>query len=173
MAKILSYNGKKPQIGNNVFIAEGVVIIGDVHIGDDTNIWYNTVIRGDVAPVYIGKQVNIQDGSVIHTSRFNGPCTIGDRVTIGHLCLLHACNLHDDSFIGMGSTIMDKVVVESFGFVAAKALVTPGKIVREHELWTGVPAKAARKINEEEIFLIKDTTKHYMMLAKNHAESNR
>ncbi|MDX1924006.1 MAG: gamma carbonic anhydrase family protein [Rickettsiaceae bacterium] len=168
---ILSYKDKYPQIHNSVFVAPGVHIIGDVHIEEESNIWYNSVIRGDVAPVYIGKKVNIQDGSVIHTSRFHGPCRIGDRVTIGHICLLHACNLNDDAFIGMGSIIMDKVVVEPFGFVAAGSLVTPGKIVKENELWAGRPAKFVRLISEDERFLVADTSPHYINLANEHKKS--
>ena len=168
---ILTYNDKKPKIAESAFIAKGAVIVGDVSISDDSNIWYNCVLRGDVAPIYVGKETNIQDGTVIHTSRFNGPCTIGDRVTIGHICLLHACNLHNDAFIGMGSTVMDNVVVESFGFVAANSLVTPGKIVKSYELWAGSPAKFVRKLTDHEIFLIKDTPPHYVGLARNHSKS--
>ncbi len=165
---ILNYENKAPQIHPSVFIAAGVSIIGDVHIAADSSVWYNSVIRGDVAPVYVGRQVNIQDGTVIHTSRLNGPCTIGDRVTIGHLCLLHACNLHDDSFIGMGSIIMDNVIIESYAFVAAGSLVTPGKVIKSKELWAGRPAKFVRYIGDDERFLITDTTSHYMMLASKH-----
>jgi carbonic anhydrase/acetyltransferase-like protein (isoleucine patch superfamily) len=167
----LSYKNIFPRIDDSVFIAKGAILIGDVSVQSDSNIWYNTVIRADVAPVIIGKQTNIQDGTVIHTSRFNGPCQIGDRVTIGHICLLHACKLYDDAFIGMGSVIMDKVIVESFGFVAAGSLVTPGKVIKSNELWAGRPAKFVRKISEEEVFLIKDTPTHYIMLASEHKKS--
>ncbi len=173
MSMLLSYLDKRPQVDKTVFIAEGAKIIGDVNISAHSNIWYNAVIRADVAPVFIGKETNIQDGTVIHTSRFNGPCTIGDRVTIGHICLLHACNLHDDAFVGMGSTVMDKAVVESFGFLAANSLLTPNKVVKSGELWAGSPAKFIRKITEEEKFLITDTPTHYMLLAKNHRESSK
>ncbi|MDX1917194.1 MAG: gamma carbonic anhydrase family protein [Rickettsiaceae bacterium] len=168
---LLSYKNIFPKIHETVFVGSSVNIIGDVTIGENSSIWYNSVVRGDVAPVIIGSGVNVQDGTVIHTSRFNGPCVIGDRVTIGHICLLHACNLHPDSFIGMGSIIMDKVVVESFGFVAAGSLVTPGKAIKSRELWAGRPARFVREIGEEEEFLIKDTTTHYMMLASHHKES--
>ena len=168
---LLSYLNNNPQIDQTVFIAEGAKIIGNVSIKAQSNIWYNSVIRADVAPVFIGMQTNIQDGTIIHTSRFNGPCTIGDRVTIGHLCLLHACNLHNDAFVGMGSMVMDKASVESFGFLAANSLLTPGKTVKSHELWAGSPAKFVRKTTDEELFLIKDTPAHYMILAENHAKS--
>lgn len=168
---LLSYLGKTPKIDKTVFIAEGAKIIGDVAISARSNIWYNTVIRADVAPVFIGEETNIQDGTVIHTSRFNGPCTIGNRVTIGHMCLLHACNLHNDAFVGMGSTVMDKAAIESFGFLAANSLLTPGKIVKSKELWAGSPARFVRNITEEEMFLITDTPAHYLILAENHSKS--
>lgn len=168
---LLTYKDKRPVIDDSVFVGTGAVIIGDVKIGKDTNIWYNSVLRGDVAPIEIGSETNVQDGTVIHTSRFNGPCIIGDRVTIGHICLLHACNLHNDAFVGMGSIIMDKVVVESFGFVAANSLVTPGKIVKSNELWAGSPAKFLRNISEHELFLIKDTPPHYISFANFHKKS--
>jgi len=170
---LLTYLDKKPQLHNSVFIASGAKIIGDVTISAESNIWYNTIVRGDVAPICIGSNTNIQDGSVIHTSRFNGPCRIGDRVTVGHMCLLHACNLHDDAFVGMYSTLMDNSVVESFGFLAANSLLTPGKIVKSYELWAGSPAKFIRKLNDNELFLIQDTPPHYIMLARNHAKSTK
>jgi carbonic anhydrase/acetyltransferase-like protein (isoleucine patch superfamily) len=166
--QLLQYMGYTPKIGQNVFVADGVKIIGDVSIGDESNIWYNSVLRGDVANITIGKKTNVQDGTVIHTSRFHGGCSIGDRVTIGHLCMLHACHVHDDGFIGMSSSVLDNSVVESFGFVAAHALIPPGKVVRSYELWAGVPAKCIRKLTDHEIFLIKDTPDHYIMLANNH-----
>ena len=169
---ILPFKESKPNISDSSFVASGAIIVGDVEISENTNIWYNSVLRGDVAPIKIGKDTNVQDLTLIHTSRFNGGCTIGDRVTIGHSCVLHACNLKDDSFIGMGAMVMDKVVVESFGFVAAKALVTPGKVVKSYELWAGVPAKFVRKLTDEEISLIKSTHKHYVELAKLHKINN-
>ncbi len=170
---LFTYLDKRPELHKSVFVASGVKIIGDVTVSEGSSIWYNSVIRGDVAPVTIGSQTNIQDGTVVHTSRFNGPCTIGDRVTVGHMCLLHACNLHNDAFVGMYSTLMDNSVVESFGFLAAHSLLTPGKIVKSQELWAGSPAKFIRKIKDEELFLIKDTATHYVMLAENHSKGTK
>lgn len=168
---MISYQDQFPKIDNSTFIAEGVKVIGNVELGQNTNIWYNSVLRGDVAPIKIGEDSNIQDGTVIHTSRFNGGCIIGNRVTVGHLCLLHACRLHDDSFIGMASVVMDKAIVEPYGFLAANSLLTPGKIIKSNELWAGSPAKFVRYIKDEEIYLIKDTPPHYIELAKNHRKS--
>lgn len=162
----IEYRGILPQIDNSAFIADGARIIGDVRIGKNSSIWYNSVLRGDVDSIFIGKETNIQDNTVIHTSRFNGKTIIGDKVTIGHSAVIHACQVRDLGFIGMGAILMDNVVVESYGFIAAGALVTPGKIVGPKELWAGRPAKFIRKISEEEIILIEDSSEHYANLAK-------
>lgn len=168
---IIPYNGINPKIHDTVLLAVGCRIIGDVKIGENSSIWYNSVLRGDVAPIEIGENVNIQDGTIIHTSRFNGGTTIGDNTTVGHSVVIHACTIHDYGFIGMGSIIMDKVIVESYGFVAAGALVSPGKVIKSNELWAGVPAKFIRKITTEEISLINDSYKHYVKLSKEHKKS--
>src|ERR1700761_59284 len=101
--KLLPFKDKYPVIDKSVFIADGTMIIGDVTIGKNSNIWFNCVLRGDVAPISIGEGTNVQDGSIIHTSRFNGPTTIGNNITIGHMALLHACTIKDNAFIGMRS----------------------------------------------------------------------
>lgn len=168
---ILTFKNNTPKIDDSVFLANPCQIIGDVKIGMNTNIWYNVVLRGDVAPIDIGEDTNIQDGTIIHTSRFNGGASIGDRVTIGHLCLLHACKLHNDSFVGMSSTVMDNAEIEPYGFLAANSLLTPGKIIKSGELWAGSPAKFVRKIGDQEKFLIEDTVTHYIALANEHKKS--
>src|SRR5438045_3745844 len=107
-----SPNGVVPTISPRAFIAPGAAVIGDVHIGADTGVWFGCVIRGDVNIVRIGKRTNIQDGTVIHVTRDTGPTHIGSNVTIGHSALLHACMLVDGCFIGMRATVMDGAVVE-------------------------------------------------------------
>src|ERR1700722_17636607 len=124
---IMPYKNIIPTIDPDAFIAEGAVVIGDVHIGSKSNIWFGCVVRGDVNYIRIGERTNIQDGSVIHVTRKTGPTVIGSGITIGHNVLLHACTLEDDCFIGMHATIMDGAVVESGAWVAAGALVTPNK----------------------------------------------
>lgn len=158
------YNKILPKIGANSFIAENAFIIGDVTIGENSSIWYNSTLRGDVAPIKIGSRTNIQDGTVIHTSRYNGGTFIGDDVTVGHMALLHACQLKDFSFIGMSATIMDNAVIESFGFVAAGALISPGKIVKSKELWAGVPAKFIRNLTQKECDHIRESSENYQQL---------
>ena len=148
---ILPYKGKWPKIADDVFIAPGASVIGDVEIGAGSSIWFNAVIRGDDNPVRIGERVNVQDGTVIHVhSKFQGTF-IGSDITIGHMALLHACNIQDKAFVGMGSIVLDQCTVESHGMLAGGAMLTPGKTVKSGELWAGRPAKMMRALSEEEI----------------------
>lgn len=160
--KLFSYKGKTPQIANNSFVAPGAKIIGDVNIGEKVGIWFNCVIRGDVAEVIIGDRTNIQDGTVIHVTRNGHPTIIGSGVTIGHKALLHACHLEDSCFIGMGATIMDDVVVESGAMVGAGALVTPGKTIPSGQIWAGNPAKYFRDLTDDESAFIKISEENYI-----------
>lgn len=164
--KIIKFKNLKPKVHQSAYIAEGSVIAGDVSINANASIWFNTVIRGDVAPVKIGKNTNIQDCSVIHTSRFDGPTNIGDNITIGHMALIHACTIEDNAFIGMQATVMDKVIIEEYGFIGAGSLIPPGKIVRKKELWMGSPAKFIRNITEAELDFMRGNVENYVDLSK-------
>ncbi|NRB11429.1 MAG: gamma carbonic anhydrase family protein [Rickettsiaceae bacterium] len=166
--KLVPYKELNPTIGKGVYLADNVIIAGDVKIAENASIWFNSVVRGDVAPVTIGQNTNIQDGTIIHTSRFDGPTNIGSNITIGHLALIHACTIEDNAFIGMSSTIMDKAIIEEYGFVAAGSLVTPGKIIKKKELWAGRPAKFIRNITDEELEFMKDNVRNYLELANNY-----
>ena len=157
-----------PTIDDSAYISENVIVAGEVRIGANASIWFGSVVRGDVAPITIGENTNVQDGTIKHTSRFDGPTNIGSNVTIGHRAVIHACTVHDYGFIGMGSIIMDKAVVESYGFVASGALIAPGKVVKSRELWAGVPAKFVRVLSDEEVAHIIDSAVHYIKLSKNY-----
>ena len=162
---ILPYRGISPKIAPDAFIAPGAVIIGDVEIGSKANIWFGCVIRGDVQSIRIGEGTNVQDGTVIHVTRGDGPTIIGKGITIGHSALLHACILEDDCFIGMHSTIMDKAVVESGAMVAAAALIAPGKRVPTGQIWAGNPGKFLRNLSEKEAAFIGQSRENYIKLA--------
>lgn len=155
-----------PQLAPDVFIAPGAHVIGDVSIGAGSSIWFNTVVRGDVHPIRIGVGSNVQDNSVVHVTGGRFGTVIGDRVLIGHLCIVHGCELQDDSFVGMGATVMDGCVVEQGGMVAAGALLTPGKVVKRLELWSGRPAKFVRVLTEEERVQFQSGTGTYARLAQ-------
>lgn len=163
---LIAYNNILPNIHHSVYIADGARIIGDTTIAQDSNIWFNVVIRADVSYIDIGKATNIQDGTVIHVSRLNGPAVIGSNVTVGHNVTIHATEIHDYAFIGMNSVIMDKTIIKEFGFVAAGALVAPGKVVESRQLWAGVPAKYIRDITDDEIAMIKESSTNYVELAQ-------
>lgn len=141
MALVRELQGKKPQFGENCFLAETAVVIGDVVMGDDCSIWYNAVLRGDVHYIKMGNKVNVQDNAMIHCTYQKSPTTIGNNVSIGHNAVVHGCTIHDNVLIGMGSIVMDDCIVESYAIVAAGAVVTQNTHIKEGELWAGVPAK--------------------------------
>lgn len=161
---IMKYRDISPTIAESCYIAPSADIIGDVEIGEDSGIWFGCVVRGDVNHIRIGKRTNIQDGTIIHVWRKEGPTIIGDNVTVGHQAMLHACILEDDCFVGMGATVMDMAVVESGGMVAAGALVPPKKIVRAGEIWAGNPAKYFRDMSQEEKDFIAISAQNYVNL---------
>ena len=162
---ILPFRGIFPTIHPSAFIAPGAVVIGDVEIGAESNVWFGCVIRGDVNSIRIGARTNIQDNSVIHVTRGTGPTRIGSGITIGHHAVLHACTLEDDCFIGMGAVVLDDAVVESGGMLAAGALLAPRKRVKFGELWAGTPAKLFRPLSEAEQGFISVSAQNYVDLA--------
>jgi carbonic anhydrase/acetyltransferase-like protein (isoleucine patch superfamily) len=162
MSHIQTYKGMQPTIAEDSYIAHGACIIGDVEIGHQVGIWFNCVLRGDVAKIRVGDRTNIQDGTVIHVTRNGHPTLIGSGVTIGHSALLHACTLEDSCFIGMGATVMDDVVVESGAMVAAGALITPGKRIPKGQIWAGNPAKYFRDLTEDEAAFIHISEQNYV-----------
>ncbi|MGX4669974.1 gamma carbonic anhydrase [Cerasibacillus sp. JNUCC 74] len=144
---IQAYKGIFPKIHESVFIAEDATIIGDVTIDEQTSIWFKTVIRGDVAPVRIGKRISIQDLSMLHQSP-NLPLIIEDDVTVGHQATLHSAVIREKALIGMGSLLLDGAEVGENAFIGAGSLVPPGKKIPAHTLAFGRPAKVIRKLTE-------------------------
>ncbi|MBO4778464.1 MAG: gamma carbonic anhydrase family protein [Bacteroidales bacterium] len=150
MALIKSVRGFTPQIGENCFLAENATIIGDVVIGKDCSIWFNTVLRGDVNSIKIGNLVNIQDGSVLHTLYEKSTIEIGDNVSVGHNVTIHGAKICDNVLIGMGSVILDHAVIGENSIIAAGAVVTSGTIVEPGSLYAGVPAKKIKDVSPEQ-----------------------
>ncbi len=166
---IIPFRGVEPRVAPDVFVAPGATIVGDVEIAAGSSVWYQCVVRGDVAAIRIGCNVNLQDGTVVHVSRRDGGETVvEDDVTVGHKVLLHACHLHERSFIGMGATVMDRAHVESDAMLAAGALLTPGKRVPAGQLWAGRPARYLRDLTADEIAYNAATAAHYRRLAADH-----
>ncbi|MBS4216735.1 gamma carbonic anhydrase family protein [Bacillus sp. FJAT-49711] len=162
---IYPYNGKKPDIHPSVFIADYATIAGDVKIGENSSVWFNCSIRGDVAPTIIGEKVNIQDNSVLHQSPKN-PLIIEDEATIGHQVVLHSCKIRKKALIGMGSIILDGAEIGEGAFIGAGSLVPQGKIIPPNTLAFGRPAKVVRELTVEDIKDMERISREYVEKAK-------
>jgi carbonic anhydrase/acetyltransferase-like protein (isoleucine patch superfamily) len=149
MPIIKTINGKQPQIPEDCYIAENATIVGEVSLGKECSVWFNTVIGGDVHYIKIGDKVNIQDGAVIHATYQKSPTTIGHNVSIGHNAIVHGCTIHNNVLIGMGSIIMDDCIIESNSIIAAGAVVTKNTRVESGSIYAGVPAKKVKDISKE------------------------
>jgi carbonic anhydrase/acetyltransferase-like protein (isoleucine patch superfamily) len=165
---------KTPALPKQGFIAPSASVVGDVKIGERSSVWYGAVLRGDVNSISVGSQTNIQDNAVVHVAKTNVggkslPTVIGDRVTVGHNAVLHACVIEDDAFIGMGATVMDGAVVEKGAMVAAGALVTPGVVVPSGQLWAGAPARFMRDMTADEKAFTVTSAATYAEVADVHA----
>jgi len=149
MALIKSVQGKSPKFGNDCYLAENCTVVGDVVMGDNCSVWFNTVVRGDVNAIRIGNKVNIQDGACIHCTYQKAETTIGNNVSIGHNAIVHGCTIHDNVLIGMGAIVMDKCVIGSNTIIAAGSVVLENTIVEPGSIYAGVPAKKVKDINQE------------------------
>ena len=165
-ASIVPFGGKRPTIGRGVFLADTCSVIGDVEIGEETSIWYGTVIRGDVMPIRIGARTSVQDNTVVHVTAGRYGTTIGSDCTIGHGAIIHACTVEDFCLIGMGSVILDGARIGRGSLVGAGALVTPGTDIPPDSLVIGSPAKVKRQINEKEREQIVFGAAHYVELTR-------
>ncbi|MDZ4746523.1 MAG: gamma carbonic anhydrase family protein [bacterium] len=159
---ILEYGGFTPLIHESVFVAHGAVILGDVQIGKDSSVWFNTVIRGDVHWIRIGERTNIQDLTMLHTTHKKHPLSIGNDVTVGHCAMLHGCTINDFALIGMHATVLDKAVVEKYSMVAAGAVVLEGFTVPEGTLVAGVPARVVRELTDEDRTKLEQSAQNYI-----------
>lgn len=160
-----TFRGVAPKIADDVFLAPGAQVIGDVEIGAGSSVWFNSVLRGDVCHIRIGRRSNLQDGTVVHVTTDRFPTLVGDDVLIGHHVTLHGCEIQDWGFVGMNAVIMDQCVVETGAMVAAGAFLPPGKVARKGELWAGWPAKCVRELTDQERRMIENGAPHYAELA--------
>jgi gamma-carbonic anhydrase len=168
---IIPYRQKHPKLAERCFVAPNATVIGDVEIGDESSIWFGTVVRGDVFYIRIGARTNIQDNSVVHVTTGKHATIIGDGVTVGHRAILHGCTIEDGSLIGMGAIVMDRAVVGRGTLVAAGALVTEGTKLPPNVLAVGTPARAKRELTEEEQQTLANASRGYSALAASYAES--
>ena len=150
MALIRSVRGFTPQYGSNCFFAENATVIGDVVLGNGCSIWYNAVLRGDVNAIRIGDNVNIQDGSVLHTLYQKSTIEIGNNVSIGHNVTIHGAKIEDNALIGMGSVVLDHAVIGEGAIVAAGSVVLSNTKVEPYSIYAGVPAKFVKMADPEQ-----------------------
>lgn len=164
---ILPYKGVHPIIAADVFIAPGAMVIGDVTIGAGSSIWYNAVLRGDIAPIRIGDGSNIQDGCVLHVDA-DVPCVVGDGVVVGHGAVIHSGTVGDGAMVAMHATVLSNASVGAESIVGAGALVTEGKAFPDRSLIVGVPGKLLRPVSDEEVAGIRDNAARYARYAQEH-----
>ena len=148
MAFIKTLKGFTPKFGSGCFLSDTAVIIGDVIMGDNCSIWFNSVIRGDVHSIRMGNKVNVQDGAVIHCTYRKAPVKIGNNVSIAHNAVVHGCTVHDNVLIGMGAIIMDHAVIESNSVIAAGAVVMENTMVESGSVYAGIPARKVKTIDK-------------------------
>ena len=161
---ISKFEDKFPDMHPSVFVAENAAVIGDVEIGEDSSIWFGSVVRGDVNYIRIGARTNIQNNSVIHVSGGTHPTVLGDEITVGHRVLLHGCTVENRCLIGMGAILMDGVHVGEECLVGAGSLLTPGTIVPPRSLVIGSPARVKRELTHEEIAFLDRSWRNYTEL---------
>lgn len=160
-ALVLPFAGVFPRIASGVYLAPGAVVIGDVEIGEESSVWFNAVLRGDVAPIRVGKRSNVQDGAVLHLDR-GTPCIVGDEVTIGHGAIVHGTTVGDGVTIGMGAVVLSRSTIGCEAIVAASALVPEDAIVSEGALVMGVPARERRKLTPDERVASRENALRYV-----------
>ena len=150
-----------PEISSDSWVAPNAIIIGKVKLEKNSSIWFNAVLRGDIEKIVIGENSNIQDGSVLHTDP-GYPLTVGKGVTVGHMVMLHGCEVSDDTLIGIGSTILNKAKIGKNCIIGANTLVTENKTIPDNSLVLGSPGKVIRKVTDDEIKAIRENAKHYV-----------
>ena len=162
---IKQFENKQPKFGKNVYISESADIIGEVILGDEVNIWFGAVVRGDMHYIKIDSRSNVQDNAVVHVTTAISPTKIGSGVTVGHGAIIHGCTIEDDCMIGMGAIVMDDAVIGSGSLVGAGALVPPNMKVPPKSLVVGMPGQVVREVREDEYKMILERPYEYIDLA--------
>ena len=170
---IKDYLGKLPSVHGAAWVADEAVVIGDVTIAEDASIWFQTVVRGDVSYIRIGRRTNVQDHCTIHVTRDAGPTILHDDITVGHRAVLHGCEVMSGALIGIGAIVLDNAVVEEGALVGAMSLVTPGMRVPAGQLVMGQPARVVRPVEEAERLWMAETVTNYVGYARDYARARR
>ncbi len=165
---VTPFEGTHPVLEDGAWVAPGAHVMGDVVLGADASVWYNSVVRGDVHRIRIGARTNIQDLSLVHIDTGTAPTHIGDDVTVGHKAIIHGCTIEDRCLIGMGAIVLSGAYIEEECLVGAGSLVPPGKRYPRRSLLMGSPARVVREVTDEEVAGFLESAKHYAALAKRH-----
>lgn len=163
---IYDFDGKKPFIHENTFVAQSADVIGDVYLEEGCNVWFGAVLRADGEKIEVGKNTNIQDNAVLHITNNKFSVKVGDNVTIGHSAIVHSCKVGNNTLIGMGAIILDGAEIGDYTIIGAGSLVPPGKIIPSGVLAVGSPAKVVRELTLEEIESLEVSAKHYVELSQ-------
>ncbi len=166
---IYEFNGKRPRISKDAFVAENAVIIGDVEIMSGASIWFGAVLRGDIGKIIVRKNANVQDNAVIHTDE-GQVCSIGENVTVGHSAIIHSAEISDDVLIGMHATVLSGAKIGAFSIIGAGATVLENASIEEGSLVVGVPGKVVRRLNEEEKNSIREHAIEYAKLGNQYSK---
>jgi carbonic anhydrase/acetyltransferase-like protein (isoleucine patch superfamily) len=167
--KLYAFDGRTPIVHKTVFLAGGSHVIGDVVLEENVSVWFNAVVRGDVERVRVGKNTNIQDNATVHVTHFSNPTWIGENVTIGHGAVIHGCTIKNGALIGMKAVVLDRAVVGEESLVAAGSVVLGGTIIPSGVLAAGIPAKVIRPLSEKEKEeVVKSGATNYMMYVQHY-----
>ena len=158
---IYEFKNKTPTLHKDSWVASNAVLIGKVILKKDANIWFNVVLRGDIETIKIGEGSNVQDGSVFHTDP-SCPLTLGKGVTVGHMVMLHGCEIDDNTLVGIGSTILNKTKIGKNCIIGANTLIPENKVIPDRSLVLGSPGKVIRQVTDKEVEEIKENAKHYV-----------
>ena len=162
------FQGVTPRLHRSVFVADGAQVIGDVKIGEESSVWYNTVLRGDVNSIRVGRRTNIQDLTMVHVDKGTYPVAIGDEVTVGHHVVIHGCTIGSRVLVGIGSVVLNGVVIEDDSFIAAGTLLTPGTHVPSGSMVMGSPGRVKRTLTDAERAGLLTSAAGYVLNAKLH-----
>ncbi|MBB6022589.1 carbonic anhydrase/acetyltransferase-like protein (isoleucine patch superfamily) [Paenibacillus sp. JGP012] len=167
---IISYQGKQPQLHPTIYMAEGSKLIGDVTMGEDSSVWFNAVLRADLAPIRIGKRCNIQDNTVGHVNT-DQPLVLGDDVSVGHAAIIHGCSIGTGSLIGMGAILLNGAEIGEFSLIGAGSVVTENSKIPPYTLALGTPAKVIRELTEADLQRMSKTTLGYVIKGREYRSS--
>ena len=171
MGLIKEHRGIRPRLGERVYLAQTASVIGDVHLGDDVSVWYNSVVRGDCNSIRIGDRSNVQDNCAIHVTQARYSTVLEEEVTLGHGAIVHGAVIRKGALIGIRATVLDGADVGESAFIGAGALVVPRTVVPARTLWLGAPAKLARPLTEEEVEDLKHFHRNYLVYKREAVEA--